>query len=595
MNALGSVSIPRHDELEIVMLNEINRLTGTVAQTNSLPVAAPATASVPARGSVVPVSSLLVLDDEAFVNALYHSVLGREPDPEGLRHHLALLRAGGNKTNLIASLRASSEGVAFGSTLVGIVPRSRLDRLYALPLIGRPLRFLAALMRVRSLKHDVQGLHDVILTLQHVIRDQQDAIHALQDVGRSQLPLLTDLRGRAADLPTRQQFNAVSSNVTSLSQRLEKTENIIGDRLRAAEADIARRLADLDQQVAEPWSEPLLQLADQQEVLSDQFHTLDKALGEAALLQQAVIRLNEAFGPVAEGQGWTETGAARVARAAESLRLQEGRIRHAETLAETTYAEMLDQRRRLGLLLEAVRRHPDQPLDSDQQAILADTQDHLLDALYVEFEARFRGSRELIKQRQHVHLPVITEAGAGTRERPVIDVGAGRGEWLELLREQGLVARGIDLNTAMVEACREHGLDCIFGDAVGELAKLASGSVGAVTGFHIIEHLPFRVMVALFDEALRVLAPGGVILFETPNPANLQVGSRWFYLDPTHNNPLPGEMVSMIAEARGFNRVRIQPLHPMTQTFDAIDKRLGEQLDALLHGPQDYALIAYKA
>ena len=595
MNALGSVSIPRHDELEIVMLNEINRLTGTVAQTNSLPVAAPATASVPARGSVVPVSSLLVLDDEAFVNALYHSVLGREPDPEGLRHHLALLRAGGNKTNLIASLRASSEGVAFGSTLVGIVPRSRLDRLYALPLIGRPLRFLAALMRVRSLKHDVQGLHDVILTLQHVIRDQQDAIHALQDVGRSQLPLLTDLRGRAADLPTRQQFNAVSSNVTSLSQRLEKTENIIGDRLRAAEADIARRLADLDQQVAEPWSEPLLQLADQQEVLSDQFHTLDKALGEAALLQQAVIRLNEAFGPVAEGQGWTETGAARVARAAESLRLQEGRIRHAETLAETTHAEMLDQRRRLGLLLEAVRRHPDQPLDSDQQAILADTQDHLLDALYVEFEARFRGSRELIKQRQYVHLPVMTEAGAGTRERPVIDVGAGRGEWLELLREQGLVARGIDLNTAMVEACREHGLDCIFGDAVGELAKLASGSVGAVTGFHIIEHLPFRVMVALFDEALRVLAPGGVILFETPNPANLQVGSRWFYLDPTHNNPLPGEMVSMIAEARGFNRVRIQPLHPMTQTFDAIDKRLGEQLDALLHGPQDYALIAYKA
>jgi hypothetical protein len=86
-----------------------------------------------------------------------------------------------------------------------------------------------------------------------------------------------------------------------------------------------------------------------------------------------------------------------------------------------------------------------------------------------------------------------------------------------------------------------------------------------------------------------------VILFETPNPANMQVGSRFFYLDPTHHNPIPGEMVAMVAEARGFVRVRIEPLHPMTETFDAVDKILGAQLDALMHGPMDYALIAYKA
>jgi SAM-dependent methyltransferase len=186
-------------------------------------------------------------------------------------------------------------------------------------------------------------------------------------------------------------------------------------------------------------------------------------------------------------------------------------------------------------------------------------------------------------------------ANAGTAERPIIDVGAGRGEWLELLREAGLVGRGIDLNVAMVQSCIALGLDCMLGDAVAMLAQLPENSLGAVTGFHIIEHLPFATMVALFDAALRVLAPGGVVLFETPNPANLQVGSRSFYLDPTHRNPLPSEMVSMIAQARGFKDVRILPLHPTGGSFEAQDAKLGAQLDALLHGPMDYALIAYKA
>jgi O-antigen chain-terminating methyltransferase len=130
---------------------------------------------------------------------------------------------------------------------------------------------------------------------------------------------------------------------------------------------------------------------------------------------------------------------------------------------------------------------------------------------------------------------------------------------------------------------------------VAELGRLAPGSLGAVTAFHIIEHLSFGTLVALLDEALRVLAPGGVLLFETPNPANLQVGSRYFYFDPTHRNPLPSETMTMLAEARGFVRIRIEPLHPMTERFDAADAALGAQLDALLHGPMDYALIAYKA
>ena len=102
------------------------------------------------------------------------------------------------------------------------------------------------------------------------------------------------------------------------------------------------------------------------------------------------------------------------------------------------------------------------------------------------------------------------------------------------------------------------------------------------------------MFVALLDEAMRVLAQGGLILLETPNPANVLVGSHTFYMDPTHRNPMPSEMVRIIAEARGFAEVEIRTLHPASGQFQAQDTDLAAQLDALFYGPQDYAVIGRK-
>jgi O-antigen chain-terminating methyltransferase len=220
-----------------------------------------------------------------------------------------------------------------------------------------------------------------------------------------------------------------------------------------------------------------------------------------------------------------------------------------------------------------------------------------LDAFYVAFEDRFRGTREMIRERMTVYLPLIGKANAGRADCPVLDLGCGRGEWLQLLREHGHAARGIDANAAMVRECRAQGLDVIEADALSYLRTLETGSIGAITGMHVIEHLPFDQLVALADESLRVLVAGGVVAFETPNPENLVVGACSFYADPTHQRPLPPEPIRFLFEARGFADVEIMRLHPSPEfrrTNGDSDEWRG-RLNELLFGPQDYAVTGRKA
>jgi SAM-dependent methyltransferase len=218
------------------------------------------------------------------------------------------------------------------------------------------------------------------------------------------------------------------------------------------------------------------------------------------------------------------------------------------------------------------------------------------DAFYAAFENHFRGTIEDIRQRVAVYVPVIREARAGTATTPVLDVGCGRGEWLDLLKENGLTAQGVDLNRVTVAQCRERGLSVVEGEAIEYLRALDADSLGAVTAMHVIEHIPFRRLIVLFDEVLRVLQPGGVAIFETPNPENLMVGACNFYNDPTHERPLPPEPTKVVAELRGFIDVSILRLHPMPENVQVVDgaPAVRDLINRLVYGAQDYALIARK-
>lgn len=213
------------------------------------------------------------------------------------------------------------------------------------------------------------------------------------------------------------------------------------------------------------------------------------------------------------------------------------------------------------------------------------------DSFYRAFEEKYRGSRELIKTRLQVYLPFVQPLLKAYPAGKTLDVGCGRGEWLELMGEQGFDVVGVDLDDGMLQACRERNLKVETADAVVYMEGLSESSLCVVSGFHIAEHLPFGVLQQLVQQALRVLVPGGLLILETPNPENIVVGTSSFYLDPTHQRPIPPELLSFLPEHYGFARFRLMRLQESAHLHG--DAQVG-LLDVLNGVSPDYAVVAQK-
>ena len=280
----------------------------------------------------------------------------------------------------------------------------------------------------------------------------------------------------------------------------------------------------------------------------------------------------------------------------QGLAERDTRIAVSEKTISHLKTNLVLQERRISMLLEEARKRLPEPFDQEQLKAFANEELHLLDPLYSFFEDQFRGTREDIKERLRVYLPLVREAEAGTEKCPILDVGCGRGEWLELLKEEELRVRGLELNRALVEQCRERGMDLVEGEAIEYLRTLPDASLGAVTAFHLIEHLPFGELIKFLDETVRVLKPGGLAIFETPNPENILVGACNFYFDPTHRSPLPPAMMKFLAESRGLCRVEIIRLHPCELALKVKDdgSELAQRFNDYFYGPQDYGLVGHK-
>ena len=218
-----------------------------------------------------------------------------------------------------------------------------------------------------------------------------------------------------------------------------------------------------------------------------------------------------------------------------------------------------------------------------------------LDTFYNRLENRFRGSQEDILNRLSVYQPDVEAAAIRTGGKPALDLGCGRGEWLKLMRRLDIPASGVDLNAAQIAEAREAGLAAGEMDARAALEQAGDDSLSVISAHHLIEHIPFRDVAWIAREALRVLAPGGVLIFETPNPRNVLVGATSFHNDPTHLRPLTDPVLGVLLETAGFYPVETRFLHPHERLDEFINRPgFDPELAHLLFGPQDLAMIGQK-
>jgi len=210
---------------------------------------------------------------------------------------------------------------------------------------------------------------------------------------------------------------------------------------------------------------------------------------------------------------------------------------------------------------------------------------------YQAFEAKFRGSRELVKQRLEVYTPFLEPLQSLYPHGEALDLGCGRGEWLELMGELGFNAVGVDLNQAMLDSCVEFGLNGLQGDALRYLADLPGNSQVVISAFHLIEHISFDQLQELVKQSLRVLKPGGLLILETPNSENIRVATQSFYLDPTHLKPIPSLQLSFLTEYVGFKKNKVIRLQEEIFAGQGADPLLRKVINGV---SQDYAVIAQK-
>ncbi len=211
---------------------------------------------------------------------------------------------------------------------------------------------------------------------------------------------------------------------------------------------------------------------------------------------------------------------------------------------------------------------------------------------YAGFEERFRGSETTVRKRQQFYVPYFKNC------RRVLDLGCGRGEFLQLLKENGIAGVGVDLNSDAITACRAKNIEAHQSDIFDFLTGQPDDSFDGVFCAHVVEHLAPERLPSLVDLVTQKLAPGGLFAIETPNPGCLAIFAGDFYLDPTHQRPVPSLQLDFYLQEAGFMEIETHELNPAAEVFPELAAM--DETEALrgfrrrFFGGLDYAIISRK-
>ena len=217
-----------------------------------------------------------------------------------------------------------------------------------------------------------------------------------------------------------------------------------------------------------------------------------------------------------------------------------------------------------------------------------------MDKFYKSFEDKFRGQRSEIKKRLLAYEPFLQILKQQDEKPAAVDLGCGRGEWLEILKQNGFAARGCDVSEEMLKECEKNALEAKNQGAIEFLSELEDSSLALVSAFQLVEHLEFSELCELIKQARRVLKDGGILILETPNPENLRVATLNFYLDATHVKPIPPMLLEYLCEFEGFNNTFMMRLNSNLSFSEDLENQNVTLRDVLSSVGLDYAILGLK-
>ncbi len=334
--------------------------------------------------------------------------------------------------------------------------------------------------------------------------------------------------------------------------------------------------------------EIVLFLAESHKVLSQHLDKTLELFSSLPDLIEASISLMDA-----KDREWDALGSNHVGMIFKSMEWRVDKLASSYEDMNLLMKKFILLREKLDGLLGVLEKK-DLPTRQEVQAVL----EPLKDWQYAGFENRYRGSEEEVKKQQARYLSYFQKDGM------VLDLGCGRGEFLELLLESGIQARGVEINEQMVEICHDKGLDCEKGDILEALVQTEDNTLGGIFSSQVAEHLPAPYLKRLIELAYFKLKPGSHIVLETLNPASVFTLVQIYFLDLTHRLPVHPQTLKFLFESSGFEEVRIQYSAPLEQEqlqelpgadeTTAIMNRNIDNLNRLLYGPPNYAVIGLK-
>ena len=451
---------------------------------------------------------------------------------------------------------------------------SRVNSSFGLPLAGRGPSSLVKRLTAKFIWPFLRHQFDVNLVL----------VAELREVEARHAHLLAALEAQRHQFEQVQQANAegTAAVLRQLSHQLDFVEGEVG-KVNDARLNIEAALHILEGQFTSVVQQRESHLADVQAHLTKRTQQLENQIDLGH--RQLLARFYDGFGAL-------QRDVTELSRYFSELKADYDRFE------ETRIAGLLARMAEVDHFLTEVKRSYPELVKPERLVKLATG----FDAIERAHAMRFRGTRDSIIERIGIYVP---ELKAVAELGPVLDIGCGGGELLEVMRDNEIEAYGIEIVDAAVQECQALGLDARLDDVLHHLSSVPAASLGAVTAIHVVEHLGIDTLIEVIDLSLKALKPGGIIIFETPNPGNVLVGADSFYIDPTHDHPIPSALLEFLVSIRGFADAQIMPLKRAPNLFTNVmpDEgvwandvaRVAQHVANVFLGAEDYAVIARRA